>query len=861
MTNLKIKLLLVQILIFNSEYLFPLNAENSMENPRIKYTINEQWRFSSTDNEKAIQPDFDDSDWEIVNLPHTWNKEDAFDENTKYRRGTGWYRKVFTVDSNLKDKKIFICFEGANQVADVYINGFHSGQHTGGYTAFVFEITDQLRFDQQNILAVKVDNSHHPDIPPLNADFTFYGGIYRDVWLIITEQVYIDVTNYASPGIFIDTPEISEKEGKIRIRGTILNAKNEEAQIKITNLILDQNNYEVKLLQSEMSVPANSKKLFIQDDIVDNPHLWSPENPYLYKVVTGIYEVKETENMLVDKIENPLGFRWFNYDFDKGFFLNGNPYKLSGTNRHQDYEGYGNALPDSLHRRDVQIIKENGFNFLRLAHYPQDPSVLDASDEAGLIVWEEIPVVNKITISQEFSDNCERMLIEMIRQHYNHPSIFMWGYMNEVMLIKPESPPPGYYEEIVKLAEHLESIVKKEDPYRSSVMALSYGEIENETGIDEVSDILGMNLYFGWYYEKLETFGEFLDGYHSRHPGRPIIISEYGAGSDERVHTNNPVAFDFSTEFQQVYHESTFRQIKERDYILGSAVWNQFDFGSNHRQDSKPLINQKGLYYFDRSPKDISYFYKAHLLKGPVLHIASRDWKYRTVNHDDNNQQILIYSNLDSVTLFLNDSIVGIKEITNCSARFSVNLKDGINILKAAGKKNNITFEDIAEINNKIITVKDGNITINCGAHYDFIDESFIVWKEDQSYKAKNWGFPGGEKIRTHHRILETDEEPLYQSALIGVQQYKFDVPDGNYLVQLCLAEIQYDYAGERTFNIYVNDIPVFINLDLANEYGKYIAVNRTTNIFSENNEGITIRFESVKGSPIINGIKIQRIR
>ncbi len=722
----------------------------------------------------------------------------------------------------------------------------------------------------ENIIAVRVDNSHNPDVPPLNADFNFYGGIYRDVRLIITDPVHIDVLNYGSPGIFINTPEISNEKAKIKIKGTVVNDGHNSVDAEIVNRIFDKDNTEVAVLKSSAKIKNGSKENFEQEITIENFHLWSPENPYLYKVQTEIYSGK----ILDDEITIPIGLRWFKFDSQNGFSLNDKPIKLSGTNRHQDYDGYGNALPDSLHQKDIQIIKENGFNFLRLAHYPQDQSVLQSSDELGLIIWEEIPVVNLITLSKEFDDNCKNMLTEMIRQHYNHPSILFWGYMNEIMLRKPEIIPQNYNKNIVLLAKELESLVKKEDNSRATVMALSYGEIENGTGIADVADILGMNLYFGWYYEKIEALGEFLDGYHQRHPERPIIISEYGAGSDERIHSLQPKAFDFSTEYQQIFHEKTFPQFLERKYILGSAVWNQFDFGSNHREDTKPLINQKGIYYFDRSPKDISYYYKAKLLNEPVLHVAADDWNDHTDNGEDAIQKIKIYSNLEYVSIFLNDSLLGNYKTKNCSAELFLSLKEGKNIIRAAAEFNNKLVEDIAEIFytdlNSFFDGADREIlAINVGADFEYVNEESagdidnankkkIIWLPDNNY---NWNFTGGIPVSTHHRIYKTKDEPIYQTALEGIESFHLKVPDGNYLVQLYFAEIQSAEPGERIFNVYINNIPVINNLDLSGIHQKYYAYEGNINTTAKNNDGILIRFEAVKGKSILNGIKVIRIR
>src|SRR5712691_3540930 len=326
--------------------------------PRVRYTINEHWRYAPGSIDGAAAAGFDDSAWQFVNLPHTWNAVDAFDKTATYRRGSGWYRKTLVLDSALRGKRFFLYFEGANQVADVFVNGRHAGQHIGGYTAFVFEITDHVTFDRHNEVAVRVDNSHNPDIPPLNADFTFYGGIYRHVWLLATSQVHIDVTNYASPGVFIST----EPRGAVHIAGTVVNQSGRLAQIRVISSVIDAEGGLVTSIASDVRVSGGTSSSFDQTTApIVHPHLWSPATPYLYRVRTEVHD----GNALVDTIENPLGFRWFTIDAQNGLTLNGQALRLFGTNRHQDYAGLGNALSDDLHRRDIHLIKETGFNFLR----------------------------------------------------------------------------------------------------------------------------------------------------------------------------------------------------------------------------------------------------------------------------------------------------------------------------------------------------------------------------------------------------------------------------------------------------------------------------------------------------------------
>ncbi|HEY9298816.1 MAG TPA: glycoside hydrolase family 2 TIM barrel-domain containing protein, partial [Phormidium sp.] len=467
-------------------------------------------------------------------------------------------------------------FEAVNQVADVFVNGKLACHHEGGYSAFACEVTNLVNFGADaggNTIAIKADNSFNENIAPLSADFTFYGGIYRDVWLIATEPLHINVLDFASPGIYIDTPTVSEERATVRIRGTVVNSTAENKQVRVKNTITDARGKTVASLESSVNVPANGKTTFEQlSESINNPQLWSTDNPYLYTVATNIYD----GDSVVDIVENPLGFRWFSFDAEKGFFLNGKPLKLQGTNRHQDYKGMGNAVSNEIHRSDLQMIKDMGANFLRLAHYPQDPVVLQTADQLGLIIWEEIPLVNYITPSQAFTETSKVMLTEMIRQHYNHPSVLMWGYMNEIFLKGPEKT-PEYQQKTLKLAQILEKLLRQEDPTRTSVMAMHRIPLYNEAGIADVPQVVGWNIYAGWYSGVFTDFGKFLDDQHEKFPNRPIIVSEYGADSDSRLHSLNPQRRDFTAEYQRRLHESYLQQIEARAFVAGSSLWNQFD--------------------------------------------------------------------------------------------------------------------------------------------------------------------------------------------------------------------------------------------------------------------------------------------
>lgn len=839
-----------------SIYAVPMNSANV----RQSVNINEAWKFYDGDfpNSEAIEL-YDDS-WSDINLPHTWNTKELNQKSNEYRRGISWYRKHLFIKKEYSDKKLFLKFEAANQVAEVFVNGKLAGKHIGGYTAFTFDITNLVHLNEENVIAVKVDNSHNANIPPLSADFTFYGGIYRDVWLIVVEPVHFSLTDYSSNGIYISTPFVDSGASTLKIKGIIVNEKNSPVKAKVINRLLDKNKKEILTAESEQFVPANSKLEFDTGDlIIKNPNLWSPEDPYLYTVSSEIYLNEKP----VDRVINPLGFRRYNVDGQEGFFLNGEKINLYGTNRHQDQANIGNALTNSQHKRDIQIIKNNGFNFLRLAHYPQDESVLQTCDSLGIIVWEEIPIVNEITITKEFEDNSKQMLREMIKQHYNHPSVFFWGYMNEITLIIPKPAPPNYIDSIVSLEKKLESIVDDEDPYRLSVIAQFPGEIDTEPGIGKVTDVVGFNLYNGWYYNDFEDFGKYIDDYHKEHPLRPIIISEYGAGSDERVHADTPMRFDFSTEYAQLFHESHFNQIKRRSYLTGSAVWNQFDFGSKSRHDTKSGINQKGLYYFDRTPKDISYYYKANLLSEPVVHIALDDYKVWGITNNLENKRVKVYSNAEEVKLIVNNTVIdSIKPVNNISA-FIVPVKPGKNFIEAEGKFNDqlvidtiTTFAVKPELNNA-----GDSILINAGSHYSYSTGADKYWFK-QNVKNKNlWFFEDGENKLSHHQVYNSDDDPLFQSSLEDIEELTIPVAKGLYAVTMGFCENIYNKPNERVFDVFINGQKVFNKIDLIREAGKFTALYKTTIVEMNEKGDISVEFDSTKKNPTLSSLKIKKIK
>ncbi len=827
---------------------------------RSVFTINDNWRFLPDDLNGGEKSETIDENWQKINLPHTWNATDAFDDVPGYRRGAGWYRKNLSLASDLKNKRVFLYFEGANQTADVFVNERFVGRHIGGYTAFCFDVTDFVKIDALNLIAVKVDNSFNADIPPLTADFTFYGGIYRDVWLVATDDIHFKTTDSASSGIQISTPTVSEKAATFSVRGTIANSSKSARDLEIVNSLFDADGNEVASKSSKLQIGATSEAEFEQkSDSIPNPKLWSPDAPYLYTLRSSIKE----NNKILDEISNPLGFRWFSFDGEKGFSLNGKAIKLRGANRHQDYKNLGNALPDSFHVRDMELMKSAGYNFVRLAHYPQDPVILQAADRLGIMLWEEIPLVNYITISPKFNENSVTMLREMIRQHRNHPSVIMWGYMNEIYLRVPKENAENIKIETVKLARELDRIAHEEDATRPTTIAFHGSEEYNKYGLGDIPNIIGWNLYSGWYSNVFEDFGKFIDDQHKRFPKRPLIISEYGANSDLRLHSLNPRRFDSTAEYQRMFHESYLAQINARPFISGTTLWNEFDFGAELRGENMPHVNNKGMFTYDRRPKDIHYFYKANLSKEPVLHIAVKDWQNRA-GVDLKPRKIDVYSNLPEVELFQNGVSLGRKKPDEIKkASWEATMRDGENSFVAKGVKDNAEIVDEAEIFYKFVSVNSDQIAVNVGSNADFIDDSKTIWLADQPYKRGGFGFVGDAApivygSQNDRNILDTEDDPLFQTTRENFSAYRFDVPAGVYEVELKFAETRFDKAGQRVFDVFINRQKIIENLDLVKEIGAQRALTKKFQIGAAN--GIVIDFKATQGTPILSGVRIRRL-
>lgn len=869
----------------------------------IKQTINSNWEFFKGDISDFPPQKPGGVKWERVSIPHSWNVTDVADDEPGYYRGVGWYKKRIYVPAGWSGKNVYLYFEGANQVTEVYVNGKFAGEHIGGYTAFSFPVGKFLN-DGNNLTAneieVKVDNSHDENIPPLTADFTFFGGIYRDVYLVAADPVHFNLDSNATNGIRIKTPHVSDNAADVAINGSVTNTLPEKQVVRVFSSITTADGKLVKEVKTKLTIQANSTVSFAQDlKGIENPHLWSPDDPYLYRVISRIVDAKGN---VIDETTNPLGFRWFKFDAATGFYLNGKPLKLIGANRHQDYKGMANAVPDAIHENDVALLKAMGANFIRISHYPQDPAVLEACDRLGLLASIEIPVVNRITQNEEFTANCLHMQKEMIDQNYNHPCIIIWAYMNEVLLVpryKKDSPEQiNYFKDVAALAQKLDALTRKEDPTRYTMISC-HGDFDRyyKAGITSIPQIIGWNLYYGWYAPGFEGFGKFLDHHHELLPDKPVIVTEYGCDGDTRLHNFEPERFDKTIEYEILYHKKYLKDIMDRPFVTGGALWCLVDFNSEGRIDAAPHVNTKGMATSERVPKDVYFYYQANLLKRPFIRIGSHNWTLRGGIGDKDGtctQPVEVYSNLPEVSLWLNGKLIGKQQVKDKVALFSVPFRNGVNVLKAA-TADNIADEDEVSINFKMVpeNLQTGvlpftEINVSLGDKRFYIDDKLQqVWLPEKPYTPGSWGYVGGHTFTmqgsslqtygTNKDILGTDYDPIYATQRVGLSDFKLDVPDGKYEVNLLFVELlsrqeqkalpynlnnptQKDTVAERKFDVLINGQKVLQSLGDDNYLEPVRAFSTRVTITVSGGKGIDVSFIPIKGEAILNGIQVKRL-
>lgn len=566
---------------------------------------------------------------EEVAVPHTWNAEDGQDGGNDYYRGTCSYKKRLEAPIVPENGAVYLEFRGVNSTAQVYVNGELAGRHEGGYSTFRVDITDQLK--AENEIEVFADNAPNDEVYPQKADFTFYGGIYRDVYLIVVPEEHFGLENMGAPGLQVRS-EIQGDSARVRFCAEV-SGPAESVRFTVAGVGSVVCPVQGKTANGELEIPE--------------VRLWNGrKDPYLYILTAELLKGGE----VVDEISTRFGCREFGFDAEKGFILNGAPYPLHGVSRHQDRKCVGNTLTKEMHREDMELIAECGANSIRLAHYQHDQYFYDLCDEYGMIVWAEIPYITKHM--PKGNENTRQQLRELILQNSNHPSVICWGLSNEITV-------SGMSEDLLENHRELVRIAHELDPDRPAVMAHAF-MLDVHDPLLTVADINSFNLYYGWYLGELKENDEWFDHFHKEFPERIIGLSEYGADASPRWQSEKGERGDYSEQYQCLYHEHLLRMLSERPYIWSSYVWNMFDFGADGREEGgEKGVNQKGLVTMDRKVrKDAFYLYKAYWSEEPFVHICGK----RRINRTEETTELKVYSNQRKLALYEEERLIEEKE-------------------------------------------------------------------------------------------------------------------------------------------------------------------------------------------------------
>lgn len=565
---------------------------------------------------------------EGIDLPHTWNAVDGQDGGNDYYRGKCYYVRSLKKPEITDNEQVYLEFRGVSSSAEVFVNGKLLCQHDGGYSTFRVNLTDEL--EEDNTIVVSADNTPNDTVYPQRADFTFYGGIYRDVYMVIVPSSHFDLDWHGAPGIKV-TPKVEGNHAFVLVE-TFVTGSADAVRITIEGV-------------GTCECEVQDQKGVLSMEIPD-VHLWDGrKDPYLYTARAELI----VKGVVTDEISARFGCRTYSFDPEKGFFLNGQSYPLRGVSRHQDRRGAGNALTREMHREDMELIAEVGANTIRLAHYQHDQYFYDLCDEYGMVVWAEIPYITEHmpggranTISQ---------LTELIAQNYNHPSIICWGLSNEITV-------SGNSDDLIENHHLLNDLAHRMDSTRPTAMAHAF-LLDMDDSLVTLPDISSYNLYYGWYVGELSDNDEWFDEYHRKYPQRIIGLSEYGADACPKFQAEHPERSDYTEAYQCVYHEHLLKMFEERPYIWATHCWNMFDFAADGRDEGgEHGINQKGLVTFDRRhKKDAFYLYKAYLSDEPFVHICGRNY----VNRCGETTEVKVYSNLPEVSLYDNGELLETK--------------------------------------------------------------------------------------------------------------------------------------------------------------------------------------------------------
>jgi beta-galactosidase len=652
-------------------------------------SLPDSWKFIKQDVPLTAKTE----GWESVTLPHTWNALDGQLGKARnphdpdgYYRGACWYARTLDIPADWKGRKrVFLRCEAAALVSKVYLNGSLLGEHRGGFTAFCYELTPQLHFGAANELRVRVDNSHQNDVPPLSGDFNIDGGLYRPVHLIVTDTICITPLDYATPGVYVTTKSLDAEKASVEVKSLLSNGGESSAKVGVEVEIKDASGKPVAENSRDETLSPGQTTPVALNLVLDKPHFWQGrDDPYLYSVSVRVTH----EGTVVDEVLQPLGLRTLAITQEQGFVLNGRPYPIHGVNLHQDTFNKGWALSPADHEEDARIIEDMGVTAIRLAHYPQSENLHDLCDRSGLLLWNEVSLVNGISDAPEFTANATQQLREMILQRYNHPSAAFWGTFNEME--NQKTPPPD------ELLRRLKALIHEMDPTRIDVGASNH----YLRAYNKIPTAIGFNAYPGWYGDGTpDELAKIIDD-HAQEIGGRIAISEYGGGANPAQHQEgSPRKIDQSKQFhpeewQSHLHEREWAVIKDNPKLWGSFVWVMFDFPSAGRHEGgSEGINDKGLVTQDRKvKKDAYFFYKANWNPTPMVSIASS----LSTPRKEAITEIRAYSNCPEVELLVNGTTLGVGKPDELKiVRWEgVTLRPGKNKIEVTGRSGAQTVSD-----------------------------------------------------------------------------------------------------------------------------------------------------------------------
>jgi beta-galactosidase len=851
--------------------------------PRLIAPLDAGWRFTQAPDLSGVESAaFDDASWTAVELPHTWNRignngteRSPLSNNVQ---GVGWYRLHFKAPHAAAASRYFLQFDAVGAVADVWLNGRYLGKHAGAFSRFRFDASTSINSSGDNVLVVKADNSRPQpgastqDVIPLSGDFFVFGGIYRNVSLIVTRPVHVDLLDFGGPGLYAHALDIDATGATVQLSGRVANDLKNPRRITLEFAIEDAGG-DIVVSKSLKTIAAVGSTAIQSQLRVEHPRPWEGiKSPYLYR---SVMTIRSDTGKILDRVSQPLGFRTVKFDSDRGFFLNGEHMFLKGVSMHQDRPVKGWAISHADQREDFDLLQDLGANAVRLAHYQHDEYSYELADSRGIAVWAEIPLVNKVSFdgspaNPALTANAWQQLTELVRQNYNHPSVVVWSLGNETDLTATQIKGPSRPTVLLK---SLNELAKLEDPSRATTLAdcceagvaphVGSGaeRIEAREPVVGIADTVGYNRYFGWYTGQFSDFGVMLDEAHARHGRLPISVSEYGAGAALTQHTDdaeggpiNPHGRPHPEEYQNLYHEKSWAALEPREYLWGVFIWNLFDFSSDSRQEGDLTdINEKGLISYDRQTrKDAYYFYRANWSTQPTLHLVGRRYVDRAYAVTD----IKAYSNAAQARLLLNGNEIGLAPCSSgiCSWP-SVRLSQGANELTVTAQ---IAGAAITDSLHWSLSHSDRIVSIKAG------DIAGYASKDGQRFGSDAY-FAGG----TAHGVnppdtapparisVLADDERLYDSFREGEFSYRVPLPNGRYRVQLKFEEPTATGLGERVFDVTANDVTKLHEFDILKAAGGRLkGVDQFFDARVDNGI-LVLEFRPRRGSALVSALSI----